>query len=124
MKAVGFYKKYDPKFFYSKEEIDYFNVDNSQTYSHELVVNFLNRGKCCFGWMSHWENVEDNLFLPKAYMTIDSWIWPDYLRVLIENKRNVKLDDEFIYFIERYSNEVLEYNLDEAELFYFDNSIK
>lgn len=122
MKAIGFYSKYDSTFIYSKSKDDYFLKEVDQhLYNKDKVLSFLSKGKCCFGWMSYWEDTEDNLFLPSAYMSYGNWMWPDYFRVFIENNSNININEEFLKYIDNAFINDLEYFLDEAQKFYIDN---
>jgi len=116
MKVVGFIKELDNFAWSSPLQNQITEMANSADLI-ERLISYVEKGRLVMGWMGYFIDLETNEHIaPHAYLSDGTWIWPSYYAYYLRKYRNLKLDEEFIRYLEARNSNAPEEVFDEMEL--------
>lgn len=92
MKYIGFLKKHDPNFKFSKEFHEGIIVNDEII---KRVLLHLNDGIIVWDWMEYWFDDDKEPIGSATYYSDGEWIWPGYFQFYLK-KYNIPIPEDFL----------------------------
>lgn len=100
MKLVGFIKEHNC----IKEAVAFEELvinGAMPSINSEKIVNYLNSGTLLLAWMGYFvDKKTKKLIGPDSYYTDGIWIWPSYFSYYLEMHPSMKIDPDFLSYVE------------------------